>query len=125
MALSTSSLDDYLSALCALDGTHMGSNKIQTCCGACHSDLMWHISIHIAQIYCKQTCYNTLDVFTYLQVTFTRRLYAQLLRERFQAPRNAGFHHYGSSTAYDLGIKLVSNILLVFPFISCVPDMRV
>ena len=83
------------------------------------------MSIHITQIYCKLTCYNTLDVFMYVQVTFTRRLYAQLLRERFQAPRNAGFHHYGNSTAYDLGIKLVSNILLACPFVSCAPDMRV
>jgi len=60
----------------------------------------------------------------FIQVTFTRRLYAQLLREQFKAPRNAGFHHYGNGTAYDLGIKLVSKyVLWVHLFVSCDPDM--
>lgn len=51
----------------------------------------------------------------YMQVTFTRCLYAQLLQQQFTADRRSGFtlpsHSHPQYRAHELGMKLVSYLI--------------
>ena len=88
----------------------------------------WTVPVNTATSYCNYNSYSaseptepckciihiiiltrgsSLHCCSYGQVTFTRRLYAQLLREQFRPPTKAGFHLYGNSVAHELGMKLV------------------
>ena len=61
---------------------------------------------------------------SYGQVTFTRRLYAQLLREQFQPPTKAGFHLYDNSVAHELGMKIVRVWSMEYCIISVITYHR-
>ena len=70
-------------------------------------------------------------MYTHMQVTFTRCLYAKLLHQRFNPPPRSGFELAPPTShahkAHDLGVKLVSVSTMLVCVINdvcvCVLDM--